>query len=179
MILRKRFRFDVVNAVTSASITIADLIGLISVGGSVSTQVVSLIASLRVRKVSIWGPVAAQGQSVAVSCQWVGGQFAKNSTKMDQTNSVTAPAYISTKPPKMSQASFWVSASSTASSLALISCPGGSVVDVDLDLVVNNGTVAPASYTVTGPATSAVVYFQYLDGASTHNFVPQGVLSIF
>ncbi len=140
---------------------------LCAVAGGVCTvanNTLSLIAAaVKLHRVQVWTPPATQGSSATCSLNWKSTSFSPNLEVSDSTMSVTTPAYISAVPPAGSQASFWAVSGSGQDLFDLVA-PSGSIIDVDLTVVLNDG-VAGASYTVAA-ATLGVLYFLPLDGGS-------------
>jgi hypothetical protein len=172
--LRHRYRFTSTSG-TATSITPTSLL---CAAGTICTDtnvlVVSAFQSVKVRRVEIWSPPAAQGDSVTCSVEWTGFQNSPNVEHSDTSVSVAVPAHVSCSPPRNSLASFWQVASTTG--LFVITAPTGSVIDVVLDLVMSDDE-SPAANAAVTTATINLSYYLSLDPNSTHRFVPVSLIT--
>ena len=132
---------------------------------STANNSVSLIAnSVKVHKVSIWSPPAAQGGTATCSVTW---STANDYTAMvevsDTTMSTAIPAHVSTKPPPGSAASFWLGAGTNT--IFTVIAPTGSIIDVHCTHVLYDTQAAGTTVTVAA-GTLGALYYMPLDGAT-------------
>jgi hypothetical protein len=101
--------------------------------------------------------------------EWVGLTPANNKEVSDTTNSVSFPAYLVTRPPVRSVASFWLQPG--GGNVFTLTAPTGSIIDVNLSLIFQDDNTSLAQSNVTtGVLTST--YYLSLDPNATHRYVP-------
>jgi len=168
--LGHKYRF-VSSSGTATAITPTSLLGAAGTYCyAANSAVQSFFQSVRVNRVQIWAPPASQGSSVTCSLEWVGiANQASNREVSDTSNSVTAPAKVDSRPPRLSLASFWQQPSSTA--LFTIVAPAGSIIDVTMSLIAQDDNSVAASIAVAS-GSLAYVYYLSLDPNATHRFTP-------
>jgi len=83
------------------------------------------------------------------------------------------PARVSCAPPANSIASFWQLTSATA--IADITAPTGSIIDVWLDLVMTDGDANTSVAVATG--VLGTFYYLSLDPNGTHRYTPVSLLT--
>lgn len=156
-----KLRFVTNAAVAQTNITFENLLDLILVGTSVTTAN-DLFSQVRVRSVEMWA-VPAVGGATTVQCEFrdqtVG--LTGDAKIHSDTSMGVQPAHLRARPaPRSGTALFQ---SSQASSAFTLTCPSGTVVDVELtfrglpaqNVVAQNASVA----TITG-----AWYYRGLDG---------------
>jgi len=164
-----KYRF-VSTSATSTAITPTSILGAAgTVGITVNTNVVVICSSFKIRSLAMWTPPASQGASATCSVDWVGSANAPNVEFSDTTVSVATPAHVQCAPPAMSLAAFWQVAG--AGTLFSLVAPVGTIIDLDLDLILTDDDV---SATVIGVAAAAlgVQYYLSLDPNATHRYTP-------
>jgi len=167
--LSHRFRF-VSTSGTATAITPTSLLGAAgTVGVIINSFVACINESVKLRSVEIWSPPAAQGGNATCSVDWVGFNNSPNVEVSDTTVSVAQPAHVRTAPPAQSLAAFWQVAGS--GTLCTITAPTGSIIDVNLDLILSDDESALTTIAVTTDAVS-VMYYLSLDPNATHRFTP-------
>jgi hypothetical protein len=137
-------------AVSGYQVLMSDLGGMLGVIAKSATTSQYLSSLTRVRRITMWGPVATAGTPVTVQWTWSNNSEdfeTPPSTKMDTSVSYDHPAFLNLTPPKMSLSSKWHS-SGLADALGVIGCPAGTTVDLDLDWVLCDG---PSTPYVAGP----------------------------
>jgi len=144
-----------------------------SVGTVVNTTVTSFFGSVKINRVEIWSPPASQGAAVTCSVEWAGSvaPFIADREVSDTTVSVARPAHLSTRPPRLSLASFWQTAAATT--ICAVTAPVGSIIDVHLSLTLydDNGNV-PQATSVVATAVLGTVYYLSLDPNANHRYTP-------
>lgn len=138
-----------------------------------------LASSARVRRVTIWGPPASNLVPVMISLEFPNSGVSASSQNSadlrltDTSMGSNEPAYITKKPPPNSMASQWVGPTTTALNLFSISGVINTIIDTELELILNDTTTPNAAVTVTS-ATASVLYTQPLDGVAAANLSPMG-----
>jgi hypothetical protein len=164
-------------------ITPTTLLGAMgTIGRVTNTSVTTICNSVRLNRVKIWGAGATTGTAgtslQTVSVDWTGEGNTPSREVTDSSNSVTFPAFVDTRPPPQSLASFWQVASSTT--LCTLSAPPGSLVEVHLTSILADGS--PDSLGTTINVATAIVgrpYYLALDGPSTNAYLPIGLATTF
>jgi hypothetical protein len=122
--------------------------------------------STKIRRVRIWAAANALAASTTVNLEWNNastGFLSNNLVVSDTTVSSTIPAYISTRPPKNTEAAWWCAggggATGATNALFTVSCPGGALIRIDYDFTLNATEPASSSFTVAA-ATVGTVFAQ-------------------
>jgi hypothetical protein len=89
----------------------------------------------------------------------------------DTTVSTATPAHLKAIPPSNSVAGFWM-LSSNNNNLFILTAPTGSIIDVDLDLIVQDDDAGGQTQITVATATLGAVYYLSLDPNATHRYVP-------
>lgn len=169
-----KYRFTSTSGTATALTPTSILLAAGSVGTVTNTTVVSLATSVRISNITIWTPPASQGATATCAIDWIGSANAPNREVSDTTVSVSVPARVSSAPPPNSLASFWQT--SSASTLCVLTAPTGSVIDVQMTLILSDtdqvqGTVGVAT------AVIGALYYMSLDPNATHRFVPVSLVT--
>lgn len=149
---------------TSGGVTVITDQLLLSAAGVMATTTTvghSLFNAVKLQKVEIWTPPAAQGAAVTCSVLWPPGNNSPSREVSDTSVSVTAPAHIVTTPPPNSLCGFWNSGA--GATLFTIVAPPGSIIDVSMSLVMNDGAPANSQAATLVAATVGHVYYCSLD----------------
>ena len=123
----------------------------------------SIAVGGRIKAIEMWGPPGTT-TPVTVSCEW-GGSSIYQSHKIDSDTSIgsTFAAHVRSVPPDDYVSTSWIDESNTVT-LALLSGPAGTVVDVTCELILRNGESPPTATTIAG-ATAGELYVRPLDGS--------------
>jgi len=163
-------------AVSGYQVLMSDLGGMAGLIAKSTTTSQYLSSLTRVRKITMWGPVATAGTPVTVQWTWSNNSEdfeTPPSTRMDTSVSYDHPAFLSLTPPRASLCAKWHSSGLT-DSYGIISCPAGTTVDLELDFVLCDGPDTPY---VAGPdlvgATAGNIYHHPFS-----NFTPVGLNSL-
>jgi len=163
-----RFRFTASSACVKSQITGTTLLGACGVVGTVvNTTGAYVNRTVRLRSVHVWAPTATSNSPTTCAVEWLGSANSPNLEISDTSINVSKPASLHVKPPPNSLASFWTGFSST---IFLLDCPGGSVVDVSVDYI-EMDTTTPVTTGLTTVALG-VLYYLALDGPATNKLVP-------
>jgi hypothetical protein len=172
----KTFRF-VAGSAVNTTIT-SDMMKCLLAHSTAANSIDLMIDSYRINNVSMKF-LPAIGTSSSLTLEWEGGQYSRSIQKSDTSLGIH-PAVIQSGPPRGSGASFWFSQASATANLFKITCPSGTVIDVNLSIGLVEGafvTTAP-----TTALTSHVAYVKYLDGVvggAAGVCVPQGYAYTF
>jgi hypothetical protein len=173
--VRQIFRFQNSNA-TTTSPTVAQLMTVPGmIGTVVNTSCSGIASSIRIHSIKIWLPASGFAE-----VSWVSASgYAKDDSKDASlpTGIVGGSAPYSSSPPKGSLAADWLTAALTTQVLFTIGCTIGSIIDVDLSFVMSNNIGAGSQTVVT--AALGTLYYAYLDGPTTHYYLPIGRPSTF
>lgn len=138
------------SAISGYQALMSDLGGMLGVIAKSATTSQYLSSLTRLRRITMWGPVATAGTPVSVSLTWVNNSEDFETppvTKLDTSVSFDHPAFLDMKPPRSSLCSKWHS-SGLSDSLFVFNCPAGSTVDFEFDWVLCDG---PDTAYVAGP----------------------------
>jgi len=159
----------------------------------VNTTLTALYSAAKIVRVQVWAPVSATAVPAAsvltnICLLWGGAaSTASGSTQLlitDQTLSSVTPAYISSKPPRGSQASWWGN-SDTVENLfqvfsynasgVLNSAPAGTIIEITADYAM----ASVGTQQTLGVATGALgqIYYPTLDSSGSKVAYPLGLLS--
>lgn len=167
-----RARFTCSTAAVDQPIRRVDLLQHLLLGAG-ATSAFRVIVGFRLKSVAIWA-IAGNNPTTAAtatcSVEWLSEQ-GPTSIRSDTSLGLAQPAHILASPPPGSLAGFWsVQGSSESTSLFLITCPIGSVVDITYEFILQNGETATS---VTVPAaTPGKLFMTSLDGTASNKFVP-------
>ncbi len=173
MQFKQKFRFQSSTAMINEQITTASLLTLLQMATTTTTGQ-SLVSAVKLRRVSVWGPPAADLIPVTASIEYSVGTNAGNIGSRPQIHSDTSVgstrvASVSIAPERNSAAAMWQNrnqnTTGTTGAFFILNGPVNSIVDVDVDMVLLNGEVPSGAASTTG-ATVGVIYCRPLDGAS-------------
>jgi hypothetical protein len=136
----------------NVSVTYTQLAGMLGLVATGVTTSVFWTTVFRLRKISMWAPVAAAGTPVSVSCTWTenGADFESPPvSQADLSVSFDHPAFVSMIPPRGSLASKWHGSGQTDEICAL-NYPTGCVIDFHFDFVLSDQGSALAGPTIAG-----------------------------
>jgi hypothetical protein len=139
-------------------------------------SVYGFVAAFLIKKIQIWSPPPSQGAISTCAIEWTGTSPVSTVEVSDTTNSVTMPAYISSVPPRNSTATFWQRANAIA--MFVLTVPPGSIIDLDLDLVLLDDAALATVYAV-ATAVLGNPYYLALDGPATHLLTPVSLSTTF
>jgi hypothetical protein len=170
VICHQKFRFQASAAMVNEVIGTTNLLSLLQMAVS-TTSGQALFTGVRLRRVSVWGPPAADLVPVTVSVEYASGSSGfgignRPQIHADTSVGATRVAAVSAAPDKDSAADMWQNRTSSAISngaVFILNGPINSIVDVDLDLVLQNGETASGASTSSG-LTVGLVYCRPLDG---------------
>jgi hypothetical protein len=172
-----RFRFIASAAISAVSILTGDVLKTSGLFAVTTTTLYPVNKTFRLKSVEVWAPTATSTTGAICSIEWPTNQTGPTSEVSDISINVSEPAHIIAIPPKDSIASFWQQDGTT--SMFILTCPGGSVVDISIDYVQDDDGVASSfPITVVG-ATAGTIYYGFLDGDATHLLTPVSLRSIF
>lgn len=169
IIVKHRYRFLATSALSGVGIDAQDILGAIGGVCTVANTTLAFIAkSVRIIAIRVWSPTATSTTGVTCSIEWL----STNSPSIevsDTSINVSEPAHINTSPPPLALAGFWQQTATT--DLFILSCPGGSVLDLTLQYVLNDQATASSTRTI-ATGTLGRQYYLALDGPTTNLLVP-------
>jgi hypothetical protein len=159
-VIKRRY---IANGATSGAIVISDLFNSWVVA---STTILGhpIGRAYRLKKISILSPVTTQGTTVLLQMTPNSTESTSNSFNsmpeayVDTSCSIDKPAFISLKPSEMSPFGSWhVVAQSATPNIIAVVCASGSVMDLTIEIIANNGADTTYSTVLVG-ATAGVSY---------------------
>lgn len=175
----KTLRYQAVSALSATPITSYDLSNLIVFSTSASTSA-RLFASVKIRKLEIWGAMGQNLSPVTCDIEYVANNVSFMGSKRElhsDTSMGTRPAHVTASPSSRAVAGQWIECSvGGAVDYARISCPAGSIIDIHVTFVVRS-TESAISGPVCSGASVGRVYYVPLTGASSQT-VPLSVSSL-
>ncbi len=165
--LTHRYRFTSSSG-TAKTITDSLLMGAAGALATSTTVGAPLYQAVKLKRVSIWTPPASQGAAASCSILWAPGNIVsggRGTEVSDTTVSVAEPAHVTSVPPRGSVASFWQNGN-TGQALMQLVAPSGSIIDVELQLVLADGAASLATPLVLVGATAGAVYYGALDNTT-------------
>jgi len=178
VIFKHTYRFTCTTAYATGITTLDVLYAMGCVGRTVNATVANLFQSARIRRMTVLSAVASQGSTATCTINWTGYNNAPNFEVSDTTTSTAVPARISTVPPNDSLAKFWF-ASNLNQLLLTLYCPIGSIIDLDVEGILQDGDTSINLAVAT--AAIGVVYYLALDFPSTggHTLPPVALTTTF
>lgn len=172
------YRFVSTNA-TPTGVTVGSLL---AAAGNVCTvsnsTVTSFFGSVKVNRIAMWAPPAAQGSSATASVNWIGAANSSNREVSDTTVSTAIPAHVNSRPPINSLASFWSNGSNAAATLFTLVAPPGTIIDVSMSLILQDDDAIDSIVdTAVATATFTNTYYLSLDPNATHRYTPVSLTS--
>lgn len=165
LVFSHRYRF-VANANAAVNITSRNLVRAAGYVCTTATNGASIVGSVRIKEVEMWAPPASQGAATTCSILWIGASSsvpgASDIEYSDTSVSTAFPAHVRSRPPPKTLAGDFCQDNSTLAMFSLVA-PSGTIVDVDMELMLNDGaTVATSNFTVAS-GTAGLVFYAPLD----------------
>lgn len=172
-----RFTVATVN-LTDFPVVGADLAGALgTICTVVNSKVQPYISTVRIHRITIW-PAANSNPPLKASVEWgaIAGIVKDESKVSGLPSGITEEKVVTAVPPRNSLASDWLNLQSlTGNILFYLSCPAGSIIDIQLTCTLAAAFVTPANITVT-TGVVGTAYFLALDKAGgTSNIAPLGL----
>jgi len=177
IIVRHKFRFTNTGSTSAIPIYTTELISAMgAMGTTTNSTVTCFFLSARLIKVEAWANTSASNTSAGVLLKWgSNNNYTGTREVSDLTNNPSSPAHIIARPPKDSMPAFWFNAQSSFNIFTIGIAPGG-IIDVSLEGVLSDQDLAPLAVAV-ATAVIGTTYYLALDGPSTNQFVPVGLVS--
>jgi len=173
------FRFHSSAGGANIGITNVELLDLICVA-TAANAAYRVLDAIKLKSIEVWSANNAGATSNTCELEWIPtndvGQPGK--TIIDTSLGLADIAHIHAKVPKDSQASFWVSNSSTAIKLFRLTLPAGSILDINCVLSIKDNDVAVSVTGAVAGATAGTFYYRRLDSTGSGVIVPLGAYSI-
>jgi len=171
------------NFSTGVNLNVNDIMDTITVATAAAVGY-RVCDAVRIRKVEMWAqPVPTATTPTLISLEELGSTNVGGRSRTIECMGMgqNRPAHIVWKPTRGTFQDTWFTNITTNTPVLLLKCIAGTVVDVSYDLVLIDGSSAPAAVanSISG-ATVGQIYVRSFctAGASTNNFPPVGVLSI-
>ena len=174
---RHTYRFLAATGTSARNVTAKTLLGVAGAVVSVANTTANYIAtSAKLHRVTIYPGLSSTG-AVSPSVTWGSTiSFQKDSEiNRSMPQGVTVGGAVSFRPPPEMGARFWFSSSSNV--VMLVTCPSGSIIDVDLTVTLTNTYGQDNATIATG--TLGVLYYLPLDGTTSHEMVAVGLPGTF
>jgi len=177
----RRWRFQQLGSSSYAyGIARSDLLNLLMVNLSGTTNNSRLIAGVKIRRIEMWG--ISNGSTTqntgTISVEWL-SQFGPSLEVSDTAIPSIRPPYLTATPPAQSAASFW-SLTGKNESEVLFNVAGslsGSIMDIFLDVIFYDGE-SVVNITTTNAGTAGQLYMGTLPGSAPTTFVPVSYYSL-
>jgi hypothetical protein len=137
-----------------------------------------VINAVKLKRIEIWAANTSASASNTILMEWAGGNpyFGGDSkTISDTAVGTTNVAYISARPPKGSFQDSWITTSADNYNMFIVTCPQGSIIDVELIVSFLDDEGAVAISRTLGGATVGYFYTSTLDSAGAGQIHPLGV----
>ncbi len=143
--------------------------------------------AVRLKRIKMWAvpdPTALLAYDGMTSCSLEWQSTRGPTTLVSDTGNSFSPAHIDTKPPKDTEASFWsqVSSSTTIRNEVLfyLTCPAGTIIDVDIAYVECNGAqiASPGetlAISLVAPTTMSSYLINSLDNTTSGSSGPNQI----
>jgi hypothetical protein len=173
IVVKKKFRFQAVASAAADAVLYRSIGDLLMVAATAVTGF-QLGNFIRLRKVEVWGPMAATLVPVTVSVEWPGataGVYGKSVIHSDTSMGASEPAHVVSKPPAGSQSAMWLSSQSGGTAFTL-AYPANAIVDLTYELVLRDDGTASAVVTAPVGATPGALYVRALNSNTNANLPP-------
>ncbi len=148
----RSIRLQATAAQADFDITVRMLASFLSMATS-STVAYPLPYSVRVKKVKMWAWSSVLGSSATIALEWnTSSTFtvSNNMSVQNTTFSTTEPAWLVSTPPKNSLCSWWLGTAFGTQVAFSISCPQGTVIEIDYDYTLDATEPANSPIAITG-----------------------------
>jgi hypothetical protein len=134
------------------------------------------VSYFRIKSMQMWGTTFGNAAFATVGVRWfntVG--FPTNVLESDTSLSQAFPAYVTSRPPRGSAASFWNEGSGQGLlELTYQECTS-IAVDIHIDFKLSDQSTVTSPITTTNPMTVGQLYYPALDGSGSNAFRRQGL----
>jgi hypothetical protein len=164
--VRHQYRF-LSSSGAATSIYASDLLTASGVCATTAILGKALFFTVKVNQIEIWSPPAAQGAAVTCGVLFPASNNSPSREVTDTSVSVATPAHVLAQPLPLSLSAFWQNGGSAADpNMFTLTAPSGSIIDVWLSLVLNDGSPVDVDNTATlVGATVGSVYYCSLDSS--------------
>lgn len=137
-------------AIALTAVNLGSMLGFVATSATTSAFLSSVV---KVKRITLWAPVATAGTSVQAVIDWnsTAALFVSpGSASEDSSVSFDRPAHLDCVPPKESLSRMWQSVLST-DALVTLTAPTGTIIDFTLNWVINdNGGPVPGPVIIGG-----------------------------
>jgi hypothetical protein len=154
IILARKLRFKASSAVSEVSIRHRDIAMAFGIVAVTTTTSGILVWAHKLLKIDLWFTAATAGTPVEGVVDWnssPGTSFiaGPGSSKSAVATSTAEYAYLSVRPPKLSQQDCWHKGDDTASAFTL-TLPAGGILDITAEVVLNDSNAVLSGDSITG-----------------------------
>lgn len=166
----QRFQASVAGTYSIKAVDLGDLICM----AATATSAYQLARTVRLEKITVWGPPADTLVPVTTSLEWAGTTAAVQGNSMtvsDTSIGATTPSCVSGRPPRAARASQWQLATDVGVLCTLI-VPLNAIIDVHYSFVIEEKS---GSTSVTGAVAGAAagqVYCRALTSSTSTTALP-------
>jgi len=169
-------RFTATSAAAAVSCSIGNVLAAIGGIGTIANSTIESVASsFKLHRITIWPASTTAGSGQQAEIVWTNsGNYTRDESKSVAIPAgTTMPDVVVNRPPKDALAADWQVSTGGSSAMFLVTCPAGSIIDVDVSWTLSNNF---AGYTQSGYAavTQGSAYYARLDGVGG-KFLPLGV----
>lgn len=170
----KVVRFKASAALSAQVVSISDLMDLLCVA-TTTTNARRLASTFRLRKIEAWAPPDSAGASVVLAIEDATSQldFGGPSRRLeDVTMGQSRPAHLVWKPKQDSVQSKWLNDQQQATSLLELTCPTGTVFDVHISWILQDGEIPTTVTAAVAGAVAGTIYLRSLCSSTSANLPP-------
>jgi hypothetical protein len=162
-------RFIAQNNMTGRQITNVELLDLKCVA-TAATVAYRLLYGMKINSIELWAANSSAIASNTIEVEWYTNNPAYGADSKiftDTAVGTTNVAYVRARPPKGSFSGAWLPYLSTSYAVFDITCPEGTVIDIDftISFIDDESAIAVTAGAVAG-AVVGTLYTRYLDSAS-------------
>jgi len=163
--LRQKLRFTPSASLTNYPISPQNIMESLGIIATSATIGYCIFGSFRIKEIEMWCAQTNTAGAVLATCAVsfpLGTSFQSNREFSDSSMSPAYPAHIRVRPPGNEYAAFWQT--HTGNGYFAFSCTQNTIIDIDVECVLRDGTSNIPSTIALVAATTGAVYYQPLDG---------------
>ncbi len=170
----KVVRFKASAALSAQVVSITDLMDLFCVA-TTTTAAKRLASAFRLRKIEAWAPPDSAGASVVLAIEDATSQLdfgGPSRRKEDVSMGTTRPAHLVWVPRPDTVQSKWLNDQQQATALLELTCPSGTVFDVHISWVLQDGEIPTSVTAAVAGAVAGTIYLRSLCSSTSANLPP-------
>jgi len=169
----KVIRFKAATAMSAAAVATSDLLDLFCVATGATTAY-QLPTAVKLRRIEMWAPPASDSSSVVLSIEdltTASGVGGPSRIKEDVSMGSTRPSHVTWRPAPGSFQAMW-GTNASDNGLVEITGPAGTVIDVHLSWILQDGEAPQTVSGAVSGATTGKVYIRSLNSSSSTTQIP-------